>query len=132
MLTSAKKHEIRSGTQHLLKEYLDLLSNDLEIGNYVPRLEVKHDWVKEQLDSCAFKIQEKFVVFTPGAIYGPSKQWPVEYYRELGKQIHKAFGHKILLLGTIDDIESGTKIAHDHDWIHNYCGKTTLAQLLQS
>ncbi|SVD87966.1 uncharacterized protein METZ01_LOCUS440820, partial [marine metagenome] len=130
LLTSAKKHEIRPGSQHLLKEYLGLLSNDLDMGNYAPRLEVKHDWVKEQLDSCAFKIPEKFVVFTPGAIYGPSKQWPVEHFRELGKQLHKAFGYTILLLGTIDDVESGTKIAHNNDWIHNYCGKTTLAQLL--
>ena len=121
LLTSAKIHEIRPGSQHLLKEYLNLLSNDLEIGNYEPRLEVKHDWVKEQLNSCTFKIPEKFVVFTPGAIYGPSKQWPVGNYRELGKQLHEAFGHKILLLGTIDDFESGTKIAHDHDWIYNIC-----------
>ena len=30
----------------------------------------------------------------------------------------------------LDDFETGTKIAHNHDWIHNYCGKTTLAQLL--
>ena len=35
-----------------------------------------------------------------------------------------------MLLGTIDDIESGTKIAYDNNGIHNYCGKTTLAQLL--
>jgi heptosyltransferase-2 len=130
LLTSAKIHEMRPGSQHLLKEYLDLLSNDLEMGNYAPRLEVKHDWVKEQLDSCAFKIPEKFVVFTPGAIYGPSKQWPMEHFRELAKQLHKAFGYKILLLGTIDDVESGKIIAHKHDWIHNNCGKTTLAQLL--
>ena len=46
LLTSAKKHEIRPGSQHLLKEYLGLLSNDLDMGNYAPRLEVKHDWVK--------------------------------------------------------------------------------------
>ena len=115
LLTSAKIHEMRPGSQHLLKEYLDLLSNDLEMGNYAPRLEVKHDWVKEQLDSCTFKIPSKFVVFTPGAIYGPSKQWPLLNYRELGKQLHKAFGYKFLLLGTIDDIESGTKIAYDHN-----------------
>ena len=54
----------------------------------------------------------------------------MEIHRELGKLLHKAFGYKFLLLGTIDDIESGTKIAYDHNWIHNYCGKTTLAQLL--
>ena len=41
LLTSAKKHEIKPGSQHLLKEYLDLLSNDLDMGNYAPRLEVK-------------------------------------------------------------------------------------------
>ena len=54
----------------------------------------------------------------------------MEIHRELGKQLHKAIGYKFLLLGTIDDIESGTKIEYDHNWIHNYCGKTTLAQLL--
>ncbi len=130
LLTSAKKYEVKPGSKHLFKEYLDLLTIDIEMGNYTPRLEVKNVWVNEQLDSLNFKIPEKFVVFTPGAIYGPSKQWPVEYYRELGEQLHKAFGHKILLLGTIDDIESGTKISHDHDWVYDYCGKTSLAQLL--
>tara|TARA_B100000945_G_scaffold313498_1_gene309702 strand:+ start:1155 stop:2159 length:1005 start_codon:yes stop_codon:yes gene_type:complete len=130
MLTSAKKFKIRPRSQHLLKEFLNLLSIDLEVENYAPRLEVKNDWVKDQLNSCTFKIPEKFVVFTPGAIYGPSKQWPVEHFRELGKELHKAFGHKILLLGTFDDVESGSKIAYNHDWIYNYCGKTTLTQLL--
>ena len=102
------------------------------MGNYAPRLEVKHDWVKEQLDSCAFKIPEKFIVFTPGAIYGPSKQWPVEHFRKLGKQLHKAFGYTILLLGTIDDVKSGTKIAHNHDWTHNFCGRQHLHNCWQS
>ena len=130
LLTSAKKHKIRQRKKHLLKEYLELLSNNLEMVNYAPSLQVKNDWVKEQLDSCTFKIPEKFIVFSPGAIFGPSKQWPVEHFRELGKQIHKSFGFKIMLLGTIDDIDTGTKIAHDHYWIQNCCGKTTLAQLL--
>ena len=130
LLTLAKKHEIRSGSQHLLKEYLDLLSSDIDIKNYAPSLEVKNNWVKEQLDSFTFKIPEKFIVFTPGAIYGPSKQWPVEHYRELGEKLHIAFGYKIILLGTYDDIESSEKISQDHNWIYNYCGKTTLAQLL--
>ena len=61
-----QKHEIRPGSQHLFKKYLDLLSNDLEMGNYAPRLEVKHDWVKEQLDSCTFKFSEKFCSLQTG------------------------------------------------------------------
>jgi len=130
LLTYAKKQDFRPGSKHLLKEYLDLLPINVEMENYIPRIEVKNDWVKEQLDSCTFKIPEKFIVFTPGAIYGPSKQWPAEHFRELGKLLHKAFGHNILLLGTIDDIETGAKIAHDHDWIYDYCGKTSLSQLL--
>ena len=130
LLTSAKKHKFTFGSQHLLKEYLDLLSNDLEIEKYSPLLEVKNDWIKEQLNSCKFKIPKNFVVFTPGAIYGPSKQWPWEHYRELAKLLHKTYGCKILLLGTIDEIELGKKIAQDHDWTYNFCGKTTLAQLL--
>ena len=130
LLTSAKKYQMRAGSQHLLKEYLDLLAIDTDIKNYAPILEVKNNWVKEQLDSFTFKLPEKFIVFTPGAIYGPSKQWPVENFRELGEKIYIAFGYKILLLGTYEDVESSEKISQDHNWIYNYCGKTTLGQLL--
>ena len=130
LLTSAKKHQIRAGSQHLLKEYLGLLAIDTDIKNYEPILEVKNNWVKEQLDSFTFKLPEKFIVFTPGAIYGPSKQWPVEHFRELGEKIYIAFGYKILLLGTYEDVESSEKISQNHNWIYNYCGKTTLGQLL--
>ena len=60
------------------------------------------------------KIPENFIVFTPGAIYGPAKQWPVKYFRELGKKLHKVFGHKILLMGTIDDFELVDYEFHPH------------------
>ncbi len=130
LLTTAKKHEFRPKSQHLLKDYLDLLSKELEMKEYSPLLEIKNEWVKKHLSSFTLKIPEKFVVFTPGAIYGPSKQWPLGNYRELGKQLYKAYGCKILLLGTKDEVVFGTKIAHDYDWIYNYCGKTTLAQFL--
>jgi len=54
----------------------------------------------------------------------------VGHYRELGEKLHIAFGYEIILLGTYDDIESSEKISQDHNWIYNYCGKTTLSQLL--
>ena len=129
LLTTAKKYGIRPGSKHLLKEYLDLLSIDIEMENYAPRLEVNTNWVKEHLDSFPLKIPDNFIVFTPGAIYGPSKQWPVEHYRELGEKLHIAFGYKIILLGTYDDIESSKKfpkiitgyiIIVEKQLLHNY------------
>jgi heptosyltransferase-2 len=130
LLSSVKKQDGPRGSQHLLKQYLKLLSTDLTVEKYPPRLEVNPDWVDKHLISCQFTIPETFIVFTPGAIYGPAKQWPIKHFRELATQLHQAFGFPILILGTLDDIEAGGTISQGHEWIFNYCGKTSLAQLL--
>ncbi|GHB14364.1 lipopolysaccharide heptosyltransferase II [Salinicola rhizosphaerae] len=62
----------------------------------------------------------------PGAEYGPAKQWPLEYFRELAQSLI-ARGYAVWILGGPKDAEAGEVIAAELDYAHNLCGKTRLA-----
>ena len=67
-MSLAKKPEATSRSQHLLKEYLNLLAPWISTEKYPPRLEITHEWLEKQLGSLAIYLPESFFVFTPGAI----------------------------------------------------------------
>lgn len=62
----------------------------------------------------------------PGAEYGPAKQWPLEYFRELAQSLI-ARGYAVWVLGGPKDAEAGSTIADDMAHVHNLCGRTRLA-----
>ena len=130
LLSLAKKPEATPRSQHLLKEYLNLLAPGLSTEKYPPRLEITHEWVEKQLGSLEISLPESFFVFTPGAIFGPAKQWPLEHFRTLATLLHNVFGDPILILGTEADVKSGAEISLGLDFVQNYCGQTSLSELL--
>ncbi len=69
--------------------------------------------------------EESFVVFAPGAAYGPAKKWPEDYYRSLAKALKKE-GFKILILGSEKEKETGEIIKSGRKEIYNLCGQTSL------
>ena len=42
----------------------------------------------------------RYLVFAPGAEYGPAKCWPAEHYAQLARALHEAHGLPVLLLGS--------------------------------
>lgn len=62
----------------------------------------------------------------PGAEYGPAKQWPLDYFRELAESLI-ARGYTVWVLGGPKDVEAGDVITRELDHAHNLCGKTRLA-----
>jgi heptosyltransferase-2 len=130
LLSKAKKHEGKPRSVHILKEYLNLLDPDLSLGKYPPHLETTLDWIENHLNSFQQTLPESYLVFTPGAVYGPAKQWPLEHFRTLAVQMIQLFGTSILILGTAEDAESGTDISHGLEGVHNYCGQTSLTEFL--
>ena len=54
----------------------------------------------KKLGSLEISLPESFFVFTPGAIFGPAKQWHLKHFRTLATLLHNVFGDPILILGT--------------------------------
>ena len=68
--------------------------------------------------------------FFPGAEYGPAKQWPLDYFRQLAEKLINA-GWQIWLMGSPKDIECSHHITDGRTpHIHDLIGKTRLADAI--
>lgn len=97
---------------------------DFKLG--IPRLVIK--------DKLPIDFNEKnYVVIAPGASL-PVKQWPIERFAELGKQIYKRFGVKIIICGSMNETVLAQKMLDSVEsvstlWIEDWTGKTSLIEL---
>jgi heptosyltransferase-2 len=66
-----------------------------------------------------FGVRDRYVVFCPGAEYGPAKRWP--YFGELSRRLHA----QMVILGAAGDREAAQGIIG-----HNLVGETTLDQAI--
>ena len=89
-------------------------------GNGAPArpLQVSRPEIEEA--KARFGIEGDYVVFCPGAEYGPAKRWP--YFRELAA----ALGKPVVLLGSKNDEQAAAGIAGK-----NLVGKTSLDDALR-
>ena len=129
-LSNAKKYEKKPRSVHILREYINLISPNLSIEKYPPNFKMSKEWIESKLNSLKYKLPKSFFALSPGASYGPAKQWPIEYFRKLAKKINTFFDCKIIILGTLQDFDQGEEISNGLDSVKNFCGKTTLDQLL--
>ncbi|MDR1276045.1 MAG: lipopolysaccharide heptosyltransferase II [Candidatus Accumulibacter sp.] len=80
----------------------------------------------------AFALQgKKYVVFCPGAEYGPAKRWPARHYAALASEFTRR-GFTVCLLGSAKDAATGDEIvaSSGHPPPLKLCGKTTLTQAI--
>jgi heptosyltransferase-2 len=63
----------------------------------------------------------------PGAEYGPAKRWP--YYPELAGRL-AADGKQVWVFGSAKEKALGADIARDRPHIHDLCGRTQLADVV--
>lgn len=65
----------------------------------------------------------------PGAVYGPSKRWPSEYFIEVGQSLIRSERRRILVFGAKDEIDLCSKVAEGiGDGALNLAGKTSLPE----
>lgn len=71
------------------------------------------------------------IAFMPGAEYGPAKQWPTSHFAQLATDLITQ-GHQIWILGSgkDHDIAEQITLAATSTHIHNLCGKTQLADVV--
>jgi len=130
LLSNAKKYTRKHRSIHILKEYLNLIDPSLSEEEYPPCLEIDSNWIDQHLKNFKNLLPKSYIAFTPGAVYGPAKQWPIEYFRSLAIKMLKIFEIPIIVLGTEQDFDLGIKISTGFEEIHNYCGKTSITEFL--
>jgi heptosyltransferase-2 len=64
-----------------------------------PRLACPSDLLARTLAAAGME-GGRYLVFAPGAEYGPAKSWPPEHYAQLARDLHAARGMPVLLLGS--------------------------------
>lgn len=70
------------------------------------------------------------IALMAGAEFGPSKQWPIDYFHELAQRAIQA-GYQIWVLGGPKDAEDGARITKGlGEFAFNLCGKTKLVDAI--
>lgn len=96
-----------------------------------PRLVANTDNAAQLLSSLGLSTDRPATAFMPGAEYGPAKQWPAQHFAQLAKDLITQ-GHQIWILGSGKDHDIAQQIAQaaESEHIHNLCGKTQLADVV--
>lgn len=100
---------------------------DAALTRPVPRPQLRVTEVERaQLrDRLGLAAAGRVACFCPGAEYGPSKRWPVQYFGELaGKLV--AEGFSVWLVGSAKERDIGDAISGSNPNTVNLCGRTTL------
>ena len=110
--------------------FYSMLSEESHLENDRPRLEIPAPEIEQTLKLLGLQ-REKYVVFAPGAEYGPAKRWPTPYFAELAAKLslplvllgsRKEAGLCDEIAGPVNAVEPGKCI--------NLAGKTMLHQAL--
>jgi heptosyltransferase-2 len=69
------------------------------------------------------------VALMPGAEYGPSKRWPVAHFGALARKLLED-GQSVWILGSANDRPYGAAIAGLAPGVRNFCGQTSLPDVV--
>lgn len=140
LLTDARtRRPTRVGNQvadRTVWRYLGLAATPEEYGEYrfedvpTPRLTIDPRNTARLIAKLGLSPERPAVGICPGAAYGPAKQWPLTKHRELARRLASR-GHQVWVMGGPGDAEAGATIASvAEDRVHNLCGTTGLADVV--
>ena len=110
--------------------FYSALSGEPDLQNDRPELHLNPAQVEDTLRELALR-RGKYVVFAPGAEYGPAKRWPATYFAELAAKLQLP----VVLLGSGKEATLCDEIALPVNALQtgkclNLAGKTSLPQAL--
>jgi heptosyltransferase-2 len=95
-----------------------------------PKLNIKHNNAEQLLQTLSLNKNRAVVGIAPGAEYGPSKQWPLEYFAELVKKLDE-IDIDTWIFGSAKDSEAAKIIIKQSgDKGVDLCGKTKLEDVI--
>lgn len=131
LLNDIRKLDKKILTQTVQRQVaLGLPSNaDLPPKTPYPVLECSKQNQQTLLTSFHLDVDKPVIGLIPGAEYGPAKQWPVSYFRELAKKLINK-GHHVWIFGSKKDKGLADNIVKDNKSIRNLCGETSLVDVV--
>ena len=124
----------RDRDELFVRRHLSLLLDDAYVIDAadIPRpvLRIEHDAQAALLKR--FRLEKgRYVVFAPGAEFGPAKQWPLEHFSALADSL-AAQGLSVVVMGSAKEIELGGRISElvESARVDNLCGKTQLSDVI--
>jgi heptosyltransferase-2 len=94
-----------------------------------PRLQVDAGNQQRLVQSLGLNLNKPAVALMPGAEYGPAKQWPLEHFAALTREL-MAQGKQVWVLGSSKDVAAGEAIAQQAAGVVNLCGRTQLVDVV--
>lgn len=128
MLTRVVNPEPGPGRVHQCHEYMHLFGLP-EIEPGPPALTVPPESLARMREVIGAAGAVRIGIM-PGAAYGPSKQWPAEFFAETGRMLSDEFKCAILVLGSKAELELCRRVAEavGHSAI-DLAGRTSLTEL---
>ncbi|WP_115855433.1 lipopolysaccharide heptosyltransferase II [Kushneria indalinina] len=91
----------------------------------IPEPHLQVDRVRQEALRQAHGLGQRLIAMMPGAEYGPAKQWPLAYFRQVAEAMI-ARGYQVIVLGGPKDRNAGEEIRQGLEGAINLCGDTTL------
>jgi len=118
--------------QQTVQRYVALGSEQpLDLAPEIPYPQLRIDTTNQQnlLSKLQLNQDKPIIGFMPGAEYGPAKQWPAQYYRELAGQL-TMHGYQVWIFGSAKETVLGDEICQGNTAVINLCGKTSLVDVI--
>lgn len=130
-------NDIRSLDKNILKQTVQRYVSHAYEANLnrapdipFPEFEVDELNRDQLLGKLALNLSRPVVAMMPGAEYGPSKQWPEEYYFQLADMLIEK-GFQVWIFGSAKEAELGNRVVSDlGDKAVNLCGRTELVDVI--
>jgi len=91
-----------------------------------PELRIDSANLRRTMESLGLDRERPVAAVFPGAEYGPAKQWPLDYFREIALKLTET-GYQVWIMGGPNDAMAGGTIARGNlPHIHNLIGRTRL------
>jgi heptosyltransferase-2 len=124
----------RERNVHLIDSYCSLMEGvGIRIENRIPRLDAtERDLAAGHRVMTDHGLDDRgFVCLFPGARYGPAKRWEIPRFALLGDLIVDRFKHKVVLLGSREDLASCDSVEQAMArGCLNLCGKLDFPTLI--
>ncbi len=120
---------------HHIEYYLYILrAMGWEAINRDPTVHVSEEYVKKArmlLNSKRIKPEDFLIGFSPGAIFGEAKRWPVDRFAKIGNWAVERWNSKVLVMGSRKEKKICDLLSYSMNHSSfNLCGQTTLAEAI--